>query len=94
MPALDATLPAWSDLADQHPCETLLVGNGASRAFWKPFGYFSLYEEAQRAGRKKGLAISDQALFKSLGTELFEPVLADQGMCTVRTAWISASLME
>ncbi|MGE8322831.1 MAG: DUF4917 family protein, partial [Pseudomonas sp.] len=34
------------------------------------------FEEAQRAGRKKGLAISDQALFKSLGTELFEPVLS------------------
>jgi len=84
MPALDATLPAWSDLADQYPCETLLVGNGASRAFWKPFGYFSLYEEAQRAGRKKGLAISDQALFKSLGTELFEPVLTALNT-TVRT---------
>ncbi|MGJ7474197.1 DUF4917 family protein [Pseudomonas fulva] len=84
MPALDATLLPWSDLADQSPCETLLVGNGASRAFWKPFGYFSLYEEAQRAGRKKGLAISDQALFKSLGTELFEPVLTALNT-TVRT---------
>ncbi|WP_194790561.1 DUF4917 family protein [Pseudomonas sp. UFMG81] len=76
MPALDVHLPAWADLNQRHPCPALLLGNGASRALWKPFGYFSLYEEAQRAGRKKGLAVSDQALFKSLGTELFEPVLS------------------
>ncbi|WP_060482449.1 DUF4917 family protein [Pseudomonas sp. NBRC 111119] len=84
MPALDATLLPWPDLAAQHPCTALLVGNGASRALWKPFSYFSLYEQAQRAGRKKGLAISDQALFKSLGTELFEPVLSALN-ATVRT---------
>ena len=76
MPALDAHLATWQELAQRHPCDALLLGNGASRALWKPFGYFSLFEEAQRAGRKKGLAISDQALFKSLGTELFEPVLS------------------
>ncbi|MFJ4155936.1 DUF4917 family protein [Pseudomonas sp. NPDC089752] len=76
MPALDAHLSTWQELAQRHPCDALLLGNGASRALWKPFGYFSLFEQAQRAGRKKGLAISDQALFKSLGTELFEPVLS------------------
>jgi hypothetical protein len=76
MPALDAHLATWPALDQRHPCDALLVGNGASRALWKPFGYFSLFEEAQRAGRKKGLAISDQALFKSLATELFEPVLS------------------
>jgi hypothetical protein len=76
MPALDAHLATWQELAQRHPCDALLLGNGASRVLWKSFGYFSLFEEAQRAGRKKGLAISDQALFKSLGTELFEPVLS------------------
>lgn len=76
MPALDAALTPWPALAARHPCDALLLGNGLSRALWKPFGYFSLFEEAQRAGRKKGLAVSDQALFKSLGTELFEPVLS------------------
>lgn len=76
MPALNAALTPWPALAAHHPCDALLLGNGASRVLWKPFGYFSLFEEAQRAGRKKGLAISDQALFKSLGTELFEPVLS------------------
>ena len=84
MPALDATLTPWPELAARHPCDALLLGNGASRVLWKPFGYFSLFEEAQRAGRKKGLAISDQALFKSLATELFEPVLSALNT-TVRT---------
>ncbi|HGY9624632.1 DUF4917 family protein [Pseudomonas juntendi] len=75
MPALDAHLPAWQVLNDRHPCSALLLGNGASRALWKPFGYFSLFEEAQRV-RHKALGVSDQALFKALGTELFEPVLS------------------
>ncbi|WP_449431393.1 DUF4917 family protein [Pseudomonas putida] len=76
MPPLDALLATWPELDQRHPCDALLLGNGASRALWKPFGYFSLFEQAQRVGRKKGLAISDQALFKSLGTELFEPLLS------------------
>ncbi|WP_460418273.1 DUF4917 family protein [Pseudomonas sp. microsymbiont 2] len=75
MPALDAHLPAWADLNQRHPCNALLLGNGASRALWKPFGYFSLFEEAQRV-RHKALGVSDQALFKALGSELFEPVLS------------------
>ncbi|WP_248917193.1 DUF4917 family protein [Pseudomonas entomophila] len=75
MPALDAHLPAWADLYQRHPCSALLLGNGASRALWKPFGYFSLFEEAQRV-RHKALGVSDQALFKALGSELFEPVLS------------------
>jgi len=75
MPSLDAHLPSWQTLNDRHPCSALLLGNGASRAVWKPFGYFSLFEEAQRV-RHKALGVSDQALFKALGTELFEPVLS------------------
>lgn len=75
MPALDAHLPTWADLNQRHPCTALLLGNGASRALWKPFGYFSLFEEAQRV-RHKALGVSDQALFKALGSELFEPLLS------------------
>ena len=72
---LDASLTTWTALIERHPCDALLLGNGASRALWKPFGYFSLFEEAQRV-RYKALGVSDQALFKSLGSELFEPVLS------------------
>ncbi|MEW9679638.1 DUF4917 family protein [Pseudomonas sp. TE50-2] len=75
MPALDAHLPTWADLNQRHPSTALLLGNGASRALWKPFGYFSLFEEAQRV-RHKALGVSDQALFKALGSELFEPLLS------------------
>lgn len=76
MPAeLDASLASWTDLAARHPCTGLLLGNGASRGIWRPFSYFSLFELAQRV-RNKPLGVSDQALFKSLGSELFEPVLS------------------
>lgn len=75
MPALDTQLATWPDLNQRHPCHALLLGNGASRALWKPFGYFSLFEEATRV-RHRALGVSDQALFKALGTELFEPVLS------------------
>ncbi|MHC6224270.1 DUF4917 family protein [Pseudomonas sp. X10] len=72
---LDAHLPSWPELNDRYPCHALLLGNGASRALWKLFGYFSLFEQAQQV-RYKALGVSDQALFKALGTELFEPVLS------------------
>ncbi|WP_028696715.1 DUF4917 family protein [Pseudomonas cremoricolorata] len=75
MSARDAHLPSWAELTDRHAYPALLLGNGASRALWKPFGYYSLFEQAQQV-RHKALAISDQALFKALGTELFEPVLS------------------
>jgi len=72
---LDASLHLWPDLNATHPSSGLLLGNGASRALWRPFTYFSLFEEAQRV-RHKPLSLTDQALFKSLGSELFEPVLS------------------
>lgn len=83
MPARDAHLPSWAELTDRHPCSALLLGNGASRALWKPFGYFSLFEQAQQV-RHKALGVSDQALFKAMATELFEPVLSALNT-TVRT---------
>lgn len=83
MPALDTQLAAWPDLNARHPCTALLLGNGASRALWKPFGYYSLFEEATRV-RHRALGVSDQALFKALGIELFEPVLSSLNT-TVRT---------
>ncbi|WJM96553.1 DUF4917 family protein [Pseudomonas defluvii] len=70
----DATLAAWPELASRRPCSGLLLGNGASRMVWRPFAYFSLFELAQRV-RHKPLGLTDQALFKSMSTEVFEPVL-------------------
>ncbi|MBA1322473.1 DUF4917 family protein [Pseudomonas plecoglossicida] len=75
MPPVDAHLTSWPELEQRQPCQALLLGNGASRALWKPFGYFSLFEQAQKV-RHKGLGVSDQALFKALASELFEPLLS------------------
>ena len=72
---VDATLAAWPHLDTLHPCTSLLLGNGASRAVWRPFAYFSLFELAQRV-RHKPLGLTDQALFKSMHSELFAPVLS------------------
>ncbi|MEJ5038710.1 DUF4917 family protein [Pseudomonas sp. B21-036] len=72
---VDATLAAWPHLNTAHPCTSLLLGNGASRAIWRPFAYFSLFELAQRV-RHKPLGLTDQALFKSMNSELFAPVLS------------------
>ena len=83
MPSLDPRLADWPTLNHTHRFDALLLGNGFSRALWKPFGYFSLFEEATRV-RHRALGVSDQALFKSLGTELFEPVLSGLN-ATVRT---------
>lgn len=71
---IDASLTAWPQLNRAHPCTGLLLGNGASRAVWRPFAYFSLFELAQRV-RHKPLGLTDQALFKSMNSELFAPVL-------------------
>jgi hypothetical protein len=72
--AFDASLADWQDLPIASACTGLLLGNGASRAVWRNFAYDSLFERAQKV-RNKPLGLSDQALFKSMGTENFEQVL-------------------
>ena len=71
----DAELADWSQLQTTHPCSGLLLGNGASLAVWKNFAYDSLFELAQTT-RNKPLSPTELALFKSMETENFEPVLS------------------
>jgi hypothetical protein len=71
----DTELADWTELQDTHPCSGLLLGNGASRAVWKSFAYDSLFELAQTT-RNKPLSPTELALFKSMETENFEPVLS------------------
>ncbi|MDH0748518.1 DUF4917 family protein [Pseudomonas sp. GD03842] len=71
----DAELSDWAQLQNTHPCTGLLLGNGASRAVWKHFAYDSLFELAQTT-RNKPLSPTELALFKSMDTENFEPVLS------------------
>ncbi|MFF7708138.1 DUF4917 family protein [Pseudomonas sp. NPDC007930] len=71
----DATLADW---AGPGAGTGLLLGNGASRAVWRSFNYDSLYELAQKV-RNRPLALTDQALFKALGSENFTQVLIELG---------------
>ncbi|MFJ3523525.1 DUF4917 family protein [Pseudomonas sp. NPDC090203] len=71
----DAELADWTQLQTAHPCTGLLLGNGASLAVWKNFSYDSLFELAQTT-RNKPLSATELALFKSMETENFEPVLS------------------
>lgn len=71
----DAELADWNLLQTAHPCTGLLLGNGASVAVWKNFAYDSLFELAQTT-RNKPLSPTELALFKSMETENFEPVLS------------------
>ncbi|MFK3797713.1 DUF4917 family protein [Pseudomonas sp. NPDC088444] len=71
----DAKLSDWTQLQTIHPCSGLLLGNGASLAVWKNFAYDSLFELAQTT-RNKPLSPTELALFKSMETENFEPVLS------------------
>lgn len=61
----------WGDIADEFR-ETLLLGNGASMAVHKGFGYGSLREVAVREGF---ITPAVQEVFDHLGTEDFELVL-------------------
>jgi hypothetical protein len=71
----DAELADWNPLQTALPCTGLLLGNGASLAVWKNFAYDSLFELAQTT-RNKPLSPTELALFKSMETENFEPVLS------------------
>jgi hypothetical protein len=71
----DADLADWKQLQATLPCTGLLLGNGASLAVWKNFAYDSLFELAQTT-RNKPLSATELALFKSMETENFEPVLS------------------
>ena len=71
----DAELADWNLLQTELSCSGLLLGNGASLAVWKNFAYDSLFELAQTT-RNKPLSPTELALFKSLETDNFEPVLS------------------
>ena len=67
----DGTLRPWEEIADSHPWETLLIGNGLSRHVWEPFGYPTLFDHASAAD----LTEQDRALFE--GSTNFERALGD-----------------
>lgn len=72
----DAELKEWRDIEALIDWQSLLIGNGASRAVWDSFNYTTLYEVACDSSLPNGLADEDKALFEALGaTRNFEGVL-------------------
>lgn len=67
----DGTLRPWAEVADGHPWETLLIGNGLSRHVWEPFGYPTLFDHASTGD----LTRMDRALFDR--SPNFERALGD-----------------
>jgi hypothetical protein len=68
-------LEDWSGIKDSFKHTSLLLGNGASRAVWDPFGYASLYDKACGMSDRP-LSTESRALFDFLDhTRNFEQVL-------------------
>jgi hypothetical protein len=70
----DSELPSWEKVKAKFQKGGILIGNGASLAVWKNFGYRSLYEKAE-SHVEHPLSSEDKHIFKSLQTENFEQVL-------------------
>lgn len=73
---LDAVLNDWPSLDEKYHWESLVVGNGASRAVWDNFRYQTLFAVAQSLDGGSKLTAEDTELFAALGgTVNFEEVL-------------------
>ncbi|MCU1718848.1 DUF4917 family protein [Pseudomonas sp. 5P_3.1_Bac2] len=67
-------LEDWSSLRASIEIPDLLIGNGASLAVWRPFAYFSLFEEAQTT-RNRPLSPTELSVFRALDSSIFEQAL-------------------
>jgi hypothetical protein len=80
-------LESWERIKALLPTDELglLVGNGASIAMWKRFGYHSLYEIACDPKRQLHLDACDQKLFEKMDTKNFEAILS--ALITAGNVW-------
>jgi hypothetical protein len=69
-------LLSWSDTQNLCDWTGLLIGNGASIAFWDDFAYTSIYERARDIGSDHPLRDDDVRVFDAFETTNFEQVLA------------------
>jgi Domain of unknown function (DUF4917) len=75
-PLESSELLTWEEARGLGDWKGLLVGNGASIAFWEEFAYDSLFEQARTLIPSYPLTPEDVALFDVLRTQNFERVLA------------------
>ncbi|MDA1062186.1 MAG: DUF4917 family protein [Chloroflexi bacterium] len=69
------SLETWDKLKDRAGWESLLVGNGLSRAVWEGFSYESLFDAARSSDASHQLDKTDVLVFDQMGTRNFEWVL-------------------
>ena len=68
--------PEIEDAPGKGKWESILVGNGASRAVWNLFAYESLYDAATAGKVQPALSSRDIALFDGLKTKNFEQIMS------------------
>ncbi len=72
----NAELLDWADVKDLLDWGGILIGNGASIAFWDEFGYDSIFERAKAQRLEHHLDDDDEDIFDAFNTTNFEQVLA------------------
>jgi hypothetical protein len=72
----NAELLDWADVMDRVDWTGILIGNGASIAFWDEFGYDSIFERAKAPSLAHRLDDEDEEIFDAFNTTNFEHVLA------------------
>jgi Domain of unknown function (DUF4917) len=75
---IDDCLLSWNEIAERYTGRKtgILLGNGASLAVWKRFGYRSLFELACIGTERGALTQDDSKLFGKMETKNFEAVLS------------------
>jgi len=75
-PLESSALLDWPEVRERCDWTGLLVGNGASVAFWNDFRYDSIFERAQAPSLDHRLNDDDRSIFDAFNTTNFEQVLA------------------
>jgi uncharacterized protein DUF4917 len=66
----------WDDVRQRLDWTGILIGNGASIAFWDDFRYDSIFERAQLVSLTHSLSGDDKAIFDAFNSTNFEQALA------------------
>jgi Domain of unknown function (DUF4917) len=66
----------WAETRQRLEWTGILIGNGASIAFWDEFSYDSIFVRAQSTTLSNPLTAGDKSIFDAFATTNFEHVLA------------------
>ncbi len=85
-------LATWDEVSLRKDWDSLLIGNGASRAVWNRFAYPSLKERATSDRTSYALAAGDLQQFQAAATDNFELVLAQLATAKIVVAALLGDL--